>query len=109
MSKMGQQDCAFQTSERFVNNKTEQKSNHDIVFLDQHILILGNEYHIQLKDTTGLFTTESRQNAMLLWCGDGRMQSIISQFPLNTFKRKALQSPLLDCMTVYWCVYQYTC
>lgn len=89
MSKMGQQDCAFQTSDRFVNNKTKQKSNHDIVFQDQHILILGNEYHIELKDTTGLFTTESRHKAKLLWCGDGRMQSIISQFPLNTFKRKA--------------------
>lgn len=76
MSKMGQQDCAFQTSDRFVNNNKKQKSN--IVFQDQHILILGNEYHIELKDSTGL-----RHK------GDGRMQSITSQFPLNTFKRKA--------------------
>lgn len=99
MSKMGQQDCAFQTSDRFVNNKNK-KSN--IVFQDHHILILGNEYHIELKD----YRFETQCQAFIMW---GR-EDAVNHFsiPPKHIQEKSLgppRPPFLDCMTVSWCVF----
>jgi len=81
MSKMGQQDCAFQTSDRFVNNKNK---NQTLYFRIATFLILGNEYHIELKR----LRFETQCQAFIMWGWDDAVDHF-SIPPKNTFKRKA--------------------
>lgn len=97
MSKMGQQDCAFQTSDRFVNNNKKQKTK------IKHCI--SGSTHFDPWEWIPYWTKR-----LYRFETQGGWEDAVNHFsiPPKHIQEKSSGppwSPFLDCMTVSWCVF----